>query len=36
MRSSRLWERRIAVLTTGALVRAGQPDLLLAFAEHAR
>ena len=32
--SPRLWERRIAVLTAGALVRAGQPELLLAFAKR--
>ena len=32
--SPRLWERRIAVLTAGALVPAGQPELLLAFAER--
>ena len=30
--SSRLWERRIAVLTAGALARAGEPRLLLDFA----
>jgi 3-methyladenine DNA glycosylase AlkD len=34
LRSPRLWERRIAVLSAGALVRVGQPDLLLAFAER--
>ena len=34
LRSPRLWERRIAVLSAGTLVRAGQPDLLLAFAER--
>ena len=34
LRSSRVWERRIAVLSAGALVRVGQPDLLLAFAER--
>jgi len=32
LRSPRIWERRIAVLTAGALIRAGQPELLLAFA----
>jgi 3-methyladenine DNA glycosylase AlkD len=32
--SPRLWERRIAVLTAGALVRAGQPQLLLELAER--
>jgi 3-methyladenine DNA glycosylase AlkD len=34
LRSTRLWERRIAVLSAGALIRAGQPDMLLAFAER--
>ena len=32
--SSRLWDRRIAVLTAGGLIRAGQPELLLGFAER--
>ena len=32
LRSPRLWERRLAVLTAGALIRVGQPELLLAFA----
>ena len=34
LRSPRLWERRIAVLSAGRLVRFGQPALLLAFAER--
>jgi 3-methyladenine DNA glycosylase AlkD len=32
--SKRVWERRIAVLSAGALVREGQLELLLAFAER--
>jgi 3-methyladenine DNA glycosylase AlkD len=34
LRSRRIWERRIAVLTAGGLVRAGQPELLLELAER--
>ena len=30
--SPRLWDRRIAILTAGALIRTGEPELLLEFA----
>jgi 3-methyladenine DNA glycosylase AlkD len=32
LRSRRLWDRRIAVLTAGALIPAGRPELLLEYA----